>query len=63
MNYFTIAVWEIGTSQVEKSVTYSNDNDNDKDDNNNEVIIITVNKLKIICASVGKSQSVSECDH
>ena len=56
MNYFTTAVWEIGTSQVEKSITYSNDNDNDKDDNNNEVIIITVNKLKIICASVGKSQ-------
>ena len=63
MNDFTTAVWEIGTSQVEKSITYSNDNDNDKDDNNNEVIIITVNKLKIICASVGKSQSISECDH
>ena len=56
MNYFTTAVWEIGTSQVEKSITYSNDNDNDKDDNNNEAIIITVNKLNnYMCFSWEKS--------
>ena len=56
MNYFTTAVWEIGTSQVEKSITYSNYNDNDKDDNNNEAIIITVNKLNnYMCFSWEKS--------